>query len=60
MAFTEKKKLLELSPDKIVPNPTQPRLDFPQDELLQKARAWSVSHAGTSGRVARQFIDSLK
>mgnify|MGYP006906113093 CR=1 FL=1 len=32
MAFTEKKKLLELSPDKIVPNPAQPRLDFPQDE----------------------------
>ena len=40
MAFTEKKKLLELSPDKIVPNPAQPRLDFPQDELLQLAEAF--------------------
>ena len=39
MAFTEKKKLLELSPDKIVPNPAQPRLDFPQDELLQLAES---------------------
>ena len=37
MAFAEKKRLLELSPDKIVPNPAQPRLDFPQDELLQLA-----------------------
>ena len=39
MAFTEKKKLFELSPDKIVPNPAQPRLDFPQDELLQLAES---------------------
>ena len=39
MAFTEKKKLLELSPDKIVPNPARPRLDFPQDELLQLAES---------------------
>lgn len=39
MAFAEKKKLLELSPDKIVPNPAQPRLDFPQDELLQLAES---------------------
>ena len=39
MAFTEKKKLLELSPDKIVPNPAQPRLDFPQDELSQLAES---------------------
>lgn len=39
MAFTEKKKLLELSPDKIVPNPAQPRLDFPQDKLLQLAES---------------------
>ncbi|MFR8208965.1 ParB/RepB/Spo0J family partition protein [Hominenteromicrobium sp.] len=39
MAFTEKKRLLELSPDKIVPNPAQPRLDFPQDELLQLAES---------------------
>ena len=39
MAFTEKKKLLELSPDKIAPNPAQPRLDFPQDELLQLAES---------------------
>ena len=38
----------------------QSGIKMPQDELLQKARAWSVSHAGTSGRVARQFIDSLK
>lgn len=39
MAFTEKKRLLELSPDKIVPNPAQPRLDFPQDELSQLAES---------------------
>ena len=39
MAFAEKKRLLELSPDKIVPNPAQPRLDFPQDELLQLAES---------------------
>ena len=39
MAFAEKRKLLELSPDKIVPNPAQPRLNFSQDELLQLAES---------------------
>ena len=39
MAFTEKKKALELSPDKIVPNPAQPRLDFSAGRALQLAES---------------------
>ncbi len=37
----------------------QQGIEMDEETLLAKARAWSVSHAGTSGRVARQFIDSL-
>lgn len=34
-------------------------IQMEEEALLAAARAWSVSHAGTSGRVAKQFIDSL-
>ncbi len=34
-------------------------IDIPEDELLDKARVWELRHGGMSGRIARQFIDSL-
>lgn len=30
-----------------------------EEELMQKANAWELSHGGRSGRTARQFIDNL-
>lgn len=39
MVFTERKRLVELAPDKIVPNPNQPRRDFPKEELEQLAES---------------------
>lgn len=39
MVFSEKRKLIEISPDKIVPNPAQPRKDFPENELEQLAES---------------------
>lgn len=39
MVFSDRKRLIELSPDKIVPNPAQPRMDFPADELEQLAES---------------------
>lgn len=32
---------------------------MPEDELLDRARVWELRHGGMSGRIARQFIDSL-
>ncbi len=34
-------------------------LNVPEDELLDRARVWELRHGGMSGRIARQFIDSL-
>lgn len=34
-------------------------LNIPDDELLDMARVWELRHGGMSGRIARQFIDSL-
>ncbi|MBQ8227575.1 MAG: ATP-binding protein [Clostridia bacterium] len=34
-------------------------IDMPEDELLDRARVWELRHGGMSGRIARQFIDSL-
>lgn len=34
-------------------------LKMEREELLQKARAWSVQRGGRTGRTARQFIHSL-
>ena len=39
MVFSERKKLVELAPDRIVPNPNQPRKDFPKAELEQLAES---------------------
>ena len=39
MIFSERKRLIELVPDKIVPNPAQPRKDFPEAELKQLAES---------------------
>ena len=39
MVFSERKKLVELAPDRIVPNPNQPRRDFPKEELEQLAES---------------------
>ena len=39
MVFSEKKRLIELATDKIVPNPAQPRKDFPKEELEQLAES---------------------
>ena len=39
MIFSERKRLIELVPDKIVPNPAQPRKDFPEAELEQLAES---------------------
>ncbi len=35
------------------------KINIPDDELLDKARVWELRHGGMSGRIARQFIDSL-
>lgn len=35
------------------------KINMPEDELLDKARVWELRHGGMSGRIARQFIDSL-
>lgn len=37
--FTDRKKLIEIAPDRIVPNPAQPRLDFPEAELQSLAES---------------------
>lgn len=37
MVFSEKKRLIEIVPEKIVPNPAQPRKDFPKAELEKLA-----------------------
>ncbi len=34
-------------------------IDMPENELLDRARVWELRHGGMSGRIARQFIDSL-
>lgn len=34
-------------------------IDMPEEELLDRARVWELRHGGMSGRIARQFIDSL-
>ena len=39
LVFSERKKLVELAPDRIVPNPNQPRRDFPKEELEQLAES---------------------
>lgn len=35
------------------------KIDMPENELLDRARVWELRHGGMSGRIARQFIDSL-
>lgn len=37
MVFADRKKLIELSPDKIVPNPAQPRTEFSREALQSLA-----------------------
>lgn len=37
-----------------------PELQITEEELLQKANAWSIRNGGYSGRVAEQFITHLK
>lgn len=34
-------------------------IDMPEEELLQKANIWEMSHGGRSGRTAEQFITYL-
>ncbi len=34
-------------------------IEMSEDELLDRARVWELRHGGMSGRIARQFIDSL-
>ena len=34
-------------------------INLPEEELLNRARVWELRHGGMSGRIARQFIDSL-
>jgi len=36
-----------------------PELSLTEEELLQKANAWEISHGGKSGRTAQQFITYL-
>ncbi len=36
-----------------------PQIDLSEEELLQKANAWELSHGGLSGRTAQQFITYL-
>lgn len=35
------------------------KLDIPENELIDMARAWGVQHGGYSGRVAKQLINKL-
>ncbi|MDD2958181.1 MAG: ATP-binding protein [Lachnospiraceae bacterium] len=35
------------------------QVTLPEEELLQKANQWELSHGGLSGRTAQQFIDHL-
>lgn len=35
------------------------KVDMPEEELLQEANKWELSHGGLSGRCAQQFIDYL-
>ena len=44
MIFSERRRLIEVAPEKIVPNPAQPRKDFPADALEQLAE--SIRHNG--------------
>lgn len=39
MVFADKRKLIEIAPDRIVPNPAQPRTDFDEEELLRLAES---------------------
>ena len=39
MTFLDKRKLIEITPDKIMPNPAQPRTDFDEDGLMQLAES---------------------
>ena len=32
---------------------------MPEEELLQEANKWEISHGGLSGRSAQQFVDYL-
>ena len=34
-------------------------IDMPEEELLQRATRWEMTHGGKSGRSATQFIDNL-
>lgn len=34
-------------------------INLSEEELLNRARVWELRHGGMSGRIARQFIDSL-
>ena len=43
MVFSEKKKLVEITPEKIVPNPAQPRMDFAESELQQLAESIRIN-----------------
>ena len=36
-----------------------PEITLSEDELLQKANAWELSHGGLSGRTAQQFVTYL-
>jgi predicted AAA+ superfamily ATPase len=55
-----------MSPDqqqylRIVQTLVQQRgLEFPLEELQERALQWERQHTGRSGRVARQFIDDLE
>ena len=33
--------------------------EYDWDELMSRARAWTVSHNGCSPRIARQFVDYI-
>ncbi len=35
------------------------RIAIPEEELMQKANQWELSHGGLSGRTAQQFVDYL-
>lgn len=34
-------------------------IDMPKDELILKAKQWEISHGGSSGRTAQQFINHI-
>lgn len=36
------------------------KLDIPKEKLLLEANRWELTHAGLSGRTARQFIDAVR